>query len=186
MKKLVFLLVLFAITTAATAQNYKPFRVDIGIGMSVLGENYNGGFLGHIEPKYAINNHLSVGVRGEMLWTAGKTDIIYIIPSTFVYSLLPSVDYYILPTATFRPFVGAGLGAFIVPGYEAESVSNSGSTSKDVPTRTSFGVMARAGVDVWHLRLSAEYNYAGKDADDFSINYLSIKLVLFIGGGRRS
>ncbi len=184
MKKIFFAILFFTCgMTTVQAQDYQPFRVDMGLGFGLPFEDYNPGFIMYLEPKYALNTHFSAGLRGEMLWTGGKHLLDLILPTTFIYSVMPTADYYILPKALFRPFAGAGLGAYIIPGETVETTA--GTPAYTQPTRTNFGVMARLGVDVWHIRLSAEYNYAGKDADDFTLNYISVKAGFFIGGGKR-
>lgn len=96
-------------------------------------------------------------------------------------SFVPTAEYY-FANRTVRPFIGGGAGVYNFLSVEANS--EGGGTVK-VPASTKFGGMARAGVEVWHIRAAVEYNFVGKTGE-INNNYLGIKLGIILGGGQYS
>ena len=198
MKKALFLGVSLLAIAVAHAQNpagvFKPFKVDIALGVAVpQGAGSSAGVLFAIEPKYAIMDQLSVGLRMEGAITArGFADKNGNSVSGKIAangSYLATGDYY-FSNETFRPFAGAGAGIFTLA---SASFNN---TTTTVGAATKFGGMIRAGFEVGHFRLGVEYNLIGK-SDEIADNgngttttvsskngYLGIKLGFFAGGGR--
>ena len=190
MKKL-FLLVagcmFFAATSVHAQVEYKPFRVDIGLGYAFA--SGGGGVLFNVEPKYAVIPQLSVGLKMEA--DIIVRDIAYKengIESTAsaaaqgIVSYLATADYHLMQ-AGFRPFVGAGLGIYNIAAASVKA-STAGSEEK-VGASTNFGGLLRAGFDVGHFRLALAYNFAGKDAADSNTGFLSLSVGAYIGGGKR-
>lgn len=168
-------------TNAQTEQTFKPFKVDIALGYAVpSGSGSKGGALFAIEPKYALNDNLTVGLRLEAAATAqgtvvnGEMDQGNVKVSS---SYLATADYF-FNTNRFRPFVGAGAGI-----YSNASANLGAQSSEDVKSGSKFGFAPRAGFEIGHFRTALEYNVAGKTAT-VNHNYLGIKLGFFIGGGR--
>ena len=172
-------------------RRFKPFKVDVSVGYaspqnsntdqsSVQGNKFSGGVLFAIEPKYAIIDQLSVGLRGEAAVTAhinnsnnngsnnsnAKANLSYIL----------TLDYYFL-NGGFRPFIGGGAGIYTTVQIDS---STSIASVNSIPRTSQFGYMARAGFEVGHLRLGAEYNFLTNKA-----SYLGLKIGIGIGGGRR-
>ena len=186
MKKLTILtLALMTYSAASFAQDdkgsdgvtFKKFKVDISFGYAKpQGSGISGGVLVAVEPKYAIMNQLSLGLRMEVAATIqvnadgsdgkAKGNGSYILTG----------DYY-FNNNKFRPFAGAGAGIFTTASVDASTVSN-GST--EIPTKSKFGAMARAGFEFGHLRFGLEYNFVADKA-----GYFGIKLGSCIGGGRK-
>ena len=155
-------------------QVFKKFKVDVSLGYAIPqtshGAGRNAGFLFAIEPKYAVMDQLSVGLRLEgaamvNVDEAGETG-----NAQVNASYLATGDYY-FSNNKFRPFLGAGIGVY--------SYANL-STEDDVPTSSSFGAMARGGFEYGHLRLGIEYNFVSDKS-----GYLGLKLGVVIGGGRK-
>jgi len=75
MKKLTFALALCAASFFSNAQEattvFKPFKVDIATGYAIpSGSGAKGGVVFALEPKYAINDNITLGVRFEAAVTA--------------------------------------------------------------------------------------------------------------------
>jgi len=177
---------LFFATTSANAQTeFKPFRVDLGLGFAIA--DGGGGVLFNFEPKYAVIPQLSVGVKFELdlivrdivVSSSGETANA---TAQGIGSYLATADYH-LTQNTFRPFVGAGLGIYQIAAATASASSYGGDV--EVGGSNNFGAMLRAGFDVSHFRLALAYNFAGKDVLDNNTGFFSITAGAYIGGGRK-
>jgi len=166
---------------AQTERTFKPFKVDIALGYALpSGSGSKAGALFAIEPKYALNDNLTLGLRMEGAATAQGTVVNGEMNQGNVKlssSYLATADYF-FNTNRFRPFVGAGAGI-----YSNASANLDAQTSDEVKTGSRFGFAPRAGFELGHFRTAIEYNVAGKTAS-VDHNYLGIKLGFFIGGGR--
>ena len=178
---------LLAISTAILAnaqaeQTFKPFKVDIASGYALpSGEGAKAGGLFAIEPKYALNDNFTVGLRAELALTVqgtmGGEAVNADVKGSGSY--LGTLDYY-FNTNSFRPFVGAGAGIFTNASANANSSTQ---TSSDVKSGSRFGFTPRAGFETGHFRLAVEYNVAGKTLN-VNHNYIGMKIGFFLGGGR--
>ncbi len=181
---------LLAGTYFANAQStaFKPFKVDIGTGYaSPSGKGSKAGFVFAVEPKYAINDNISLGLRMEAAVMArgfadveGQTGSVEVKGSG---SYLATGDYY-FNTNKFRPFAGVGLGIYRVAGAAVNVTEEEPMPEEvEVESETRFGGAPRVGFEYGHFRTAIEYNIAGKTGK-INNNYLGIKLGFFIGGGR--
>ena len=160
---------------------FKKFKVDMSFGyaMPQTTSTVNGtkaGVLFAIEPKYAILDQLSVGLRMEVAVMAnidinGETG-----DAQGNASYLLTGDYY-FTNKKFRPFAGAGAGVYTTVVVDENTVINS---ADDLPTSSKFGFMARLGFEYGHLRIGGEYNFVADKA-----GYLGLKLGVCFGGGRK-
>ncbi len=185
MKKIMAVLAFVGFGVAAQAQStvFKPFKFDIATGYAVPGgKGSKAGFIFALEPKYAINDNITLGLRMEAAVTArAYVDQDGSLKSADVKasgSYLATGDYY-FSTERFRPFAGAGLGLYRLAGAAVdadEEVAEVASTSK-------FGFMPRVGFEFGHFRTALEYNFVGKTGI-IKNNYFGIKMGFFIGGGR--
>ena len=185
--------------SASAQEDLKPFKVDVSLGYAIPGgTGSKGGVLFAIEPKYAVIPNIAVGLRmeGAVVARFGGYDQNGDINDVSVKasgSYLLTGDYYLKNQYSFRPFVGAGLGAFTIA--TAEVTTNTGAVSGG----TKFGGMVRAGLEAGHFRLGLEYNLVPKTTfDGYDENgnpttgltsnnsYIGIKLGVCIGGGRKS
>ena len=181
MKKFLFSALVLGTTLFASAQEttFKPFKVDIALGYAVPGgSGSKGGVVFAVEPKYALNDNLTVGLRMEAAVTARVTMDAYGQEMTgdakASASYLLTGDYY-FNTNRFRPFVGVGAGVYRLAAVDLNS--------SEVQTGTKFGAAPRVGFEFGHFRTAIEYNATGKTGT-YNNNYLGIKLGFFIGGGR--
>ena len=159
---------------------FKKFKVDVSVGYAVpqqsQGAGRNAGALFAIEPKYAVLDQLSAGIRVEgaamvnvdMEGQTGKAQI--------NASYLATGDYYFTNTK-LRPFLGAGAGIFSYANVNSE---DSISSVNDIPLGSKFGFMTRGGFEFGHLRVGVEYNFVPDKS-----GYLGLKLGVVIGGGRK-
>ncbi len=196
MNKIISFAALFLIANTAFAQDsvtharvFKKFKVDVSLGYAIpqyssptSGTNFSGGVLFAIEPKYAVIDKLSLGIRLEAAVIAhvntnstnnssqnnsnGKANASYLF----------TADYYFTNTK-FRPFIGAGAGVFSTANIDSNTVN---SNNNKVPYSSQFGFMARAGFELGHLRIGAEYNFVSNNA-----SYLGLKIGVCFGGGRK-
>lgn len=174
----------FLFTLIAQAQDgegdriFKKFKVDVSLGYAIPqkieGSGKSGGFLFAIEPKYAVMEELSVGLRVEGAAMV-KVDMEGETGNAKVNSsYLATGDYY-FSNNKFRPFGGAGAGIF---SYASVNLENDIET--DIPVNSNFGFMVRGGFEYGHLRLGVEYNIVADKA-----GYLGLKIGAVIGGGRK-
>ena len=193
MKKLFVVVILFCSILTVHAEEFKAFRVDLGLGYAISEDGE--GVILSFEPKYAVIPQLALGFRIE---AAAMVQGVYNYTSEGVFlkddnasaklngSYLLTGDYY-FTNKKFRPFGGLGLGIYSLYGAEINGATEELGA---VEGKNNFGFMLRAGFDVSHFRLSIEYNIAGKvkyevsNADlSTSFNYLGIKANVYFGGG---
>jgi outer membrane protein W len=193
MKKAVLLL-LCLVAFSASAQEFKPFKVNLSLGYAKpLGAGASAGFLLALEPKYSLNDNLELGLRLESA----------IVARAFSYqnqtgdaevkglgSYLLTGNYF-FSTENFRPYVGVGAGLYTVAGTTVTIVNGQANDNYVVQGETKFGLMGRAGFKAGHFNLSVEYNAVPKSSSKLqsvtleSKNaYVGIKLGVDIGGGR--
>jgi outer membrane protein X len=202
MKKLFFAAAILCAAFSATAQKhgddegtFKKFKVDVSAGyaLPIGGTGSKGGVLFVVEPKYAIMDQLSIGLRLEGAVTVAGADFSTGTANSTASakassSYLLTGDYYV-NNSDLRPFVGAGVGLFKTAGVALSS------TNPNYATGSKFGGMIRAGVEYKHARFGVEYNMVGKSDvaaypagsnNGYSIknSYVGIKLGVCIGGGR--
>lgn len=165
----------------AQSTNYKPFKVDIAVGYAVpAGTGSKSGAVIAIEPKYSVDNNITLGLRFESSRTSssyvsGTTVFVGSVNATTSY--LATADYFFKGNKV-RPFAGLGLGLYSTGGVGAFG------DSYYVSDGNKFGVVPRAGIELGHFRAAIEYNAMGKDAF-VNYNYLSFKVGFFLGGGEK-
>ena len=203
MKRVLFVTALFtlAFSTKTLAQKgeggeFKPFKVDVSLGyaLPVGGSGSKGGVLFAVEPKYAVMQELSLGLRIEAAVTLAGVDLNSgttngNASAKAAGSYLATGDYY-FSNKDFRPFLGAGAGIFTTAAVQ-ESSTNTNTTSG-----SKFGGMIRGGFEWKHARFGLEYNIVAKSTvaesqpganDGYTVqnSYVGIKFGVCIGGGRQ-
>jgi len=169
-----------------TAQNdYRPFKLDVGLLMGEVNEHHVGLVAPYVEPKYNINNDFTVGMRVEYVFYS-KVDFIDYDPNNpyrsdydadgWTFSTVLTGDYY-FNDHYLRPFVGIGGGLYYM--YNAKENSYLNFNEHIV----SFGYVPRVGLNIGQFRASCEYNFIISDKSNLS--YLSFKLGYEIGGGKK-
>jgi hypothetical protein len=185
MKKLwiSFLLVLLA-ASVSFAQNFKPFKVGLGLGYAVPAGG-EGGALLYVEPGYRCTNNILIGLRLESaIISRGlegtDKDVTGDATSNASYTL--NGQYYFNENYV-RPFVGLGFGLFSLAALKY----NRGAEVESSPAETRFGFYPRAGVDIGHLNLTLDYNIVPRidvmDGGEIRNSYLGLRAGFSIGGG---
>lgn len=195
MKKHLIVLFLLSIPVALTyGQDFKPFKVGIGVGYAVpasTGSGAGGGALFFIEPAYRAADNVSIGLRLETALIAravngiGNDDVAGDASSNLSYTL--NGQYY-FNNNYVRPFVGAGLGLFSLAAVKFNTASPGNTVDTDeAAAATRFGFYPRIGIDAGHFNFTIDYNIIPKttipNVGEVRNNYLGIRLGFTIGGG---
>ncbi|MDR2562963.1 MAG: hypothetical protein LBC98_03370, partial [Prevotellaceae bacterium] len=111
MKRLFIAIALICgVAVSAQAQDFKPFRVDGGVGYGIpLSDGMDGGVLLYLEPKYAVTDKISAGLRWEGSLFAAATEGDMKASVQLNSAIMATGDYY-FNSNKFRPFAGLGLG----------------------------------------------------------------------------
>jgi len=189
MKKLLTLsLVLFITFSVATAQseNYKAFKVDLGVLYGIgTAEEFSGGIGFYLEPKYNVTDNIAVGLKWETAIIGGADLLGESVSISAIGSYLLTGDYYFGDSGV-RPFGGLGMGLYSLGSVDIDVDSGSGSVDGSIDYGTKFGFAPRVGLLLGHFRLAAEYNIITGIEDGLaSKNYIALKLGFEIGGGRK-
>jgi opacity protein-like surface antigen len=195
MKKILVVLSLVIVAVSASyAQEYKKFRVGLGLGYALAGGNgSSGGVLIALEPSYRIQDNLSLGLRLESaLITRGFSGTV---PSGASIDVAGITSYtlngqYYFGESSFRPFVGAGLGIYSLAAISTKFTSGGVTTANDFASESKFGFYPRVGFDYGHFNITIDYNLVPSTAitgssDSFTNNYFGIRIGAYFGGGKK-
>jgi hypothetical protein len=104
MKKICILFLLSLAVTVISAQDYKKFKLGLGIGIAA-GHGFNA--LITFEPAYRVSNDLAISLRIET-----KHLFVVLVDGISISSFTLNGQYY-LSAHKLRPFVGGGLGLYL-------------------------------------------------------------------------
>jgi hypothetical protein len=179
--------------SSADAQDFKPFKVGLGLGFAApgnTGAGAGGGALFYVEPAYRATDNVSVGLRLESAVIArgvegvGDDDVKGDASSNVSYTL--NTQYY-FNDRYVRPFIGAGLGLFSLAAVKFNSTGSNSIDADEVEAETRFGFYPRIGIDAGHFNFTIDYNFVPKTdipgIGEVRNNYLGIKAGFTIGGG---
>ena len=126
MRKLTFVLAMSAMSFFAQAQSFKSVKVDFASGYAIpSGDGAKGGIVLAMEPKYAINDKLTFGLRLEAALMAqlevDQTTGEIKSGSVKALAAYSATGDYFFSANTFRPFGGIGAGLFSVAGVSADA-----------------------------------------------------------------
>lgn len=186
LKYILSILILVLSLNSLNAQDeFKPWKVDVGILLGEIVEHDVGVLFPYVEPKYNITDKVSAGLRSEFIifsnegffgddpnnphWNNVDAD-------GSVFSLALTADKY-FTNNTVRPFVGMGAGYYYL---KVRGKNNFLNLSENLHTS---GIITRAGFNLGHFRISGEYNYVF--SAKVNVNYFSLKLGYELGGGRK-
>ncbi len=176
---------LCGIASLSYSQNYKPIKVDLGIGYAIPtsgGGGTKGGVAFAVEPHYRLSDAIAVGLRFEGAALAYVNDLSGGEDTDAKVSILSSYsatgDYYFSDNR-FRPFAGVGMGFFRSSSITLDEETVQAGGPATLPGATNFGFFPRVGFEAGHFRLSGEYNII-KDG-----GYVAFKVGAFFGGGKR-
>lgn len=181
----IFLVVMMS--TAAMAQDeYKPFRIGVGLGL-VAPQKRMPGFLLYLEPSLRFQKY-SVGLRVE---TVGQPDADIGILGSYTIN----GQYYFNEGAT-RVFGGLGFGA-----YTVNSAPLGSCTCESQIMSTVYGFYPRIGIEKKHLVITLDVNLVQSATQTWhsdvpptnptpqfyqaQTSYVSLKLGWNIGVGRK-
>jgi outer membrane protein W len=194
MKKTIILVSIF-LTAVVTlhAQDYKKFRVGLGIGYAMAGgSGAKGGVLATIEPGYRVQDNILLGLRLESaVITRGLSEDFgdaISIDVAGIGSYTVNGQYY-FNNNNFRPFFGLGLGLYSLAAIKVDVNFEGETESGEVDGESKFGFYPRVGFDAGHFTMALDYNLIpttkleGSDVE-FKNSYLGIRAGFFIGGGK--
>lgn len=174
MKKIIFGIccVVACIGTMNAQSSYKSFEWDILRLGYVLpsGEGVSGGLAISGEPRYNVNDMLSVGLRYEFALFGSDLEGDVEIGASSSYALMG--DYYLKNDENNRLFAGLGIGTFKAGTVTVNNV--------EVDGESAIGVIPRVGYEFGHLRIAAEYNLLFKEG---SSNYIGLHFGATLWGG---
>ncbi len=188
---------LMLVALSATAQEYKPFKVNVSVGYAKpFNAGTSGGFLVAVEPKYGLSDNFDLGLRLEAASVArgiqynGNTTT----GDVGTYSSALLTGNYLFGAGGVRPFLGLGVGPYSIGAAGTVVISSNGQANQniDLVSDTKFGGMVRGGIKAGHFVAAAEFNFIPSTDRTISNQtitsnnaYLGIKIGADIGGGRR-
>jgi outer membrane protein W len=186
MKRISTVLLLIVLTAAtAVAQEYKAFRVGVGLGYAnASGKGAKGGVLWALEPGYRVTDQILANLRIEgaviARGSATETEISLDIAALGSYTL--NGQYY-FNNNNFRPYVGVGFGMFSLAAASVD-VSAGGGSQEVVAAANKIGFYPRIGFDAGHFTVNLDYNIVPETAG-IKNSYLGIRIGGFFGGGKK-
>lgn len=186
MKRILTVLLLVVLTAGASiAQEYKPFRVGLGLGYAnASGKGAKGGLLWTLEPGYRVNDQILANLRieGAVIARGSATETEASLDVAALGSYTVNGQYY-FNNNNFRPFVGVGLGMYSLAAASVD-VNVGGSANQEVVAAANkIGFYPRVGFDAGHFTLNIDYNIV-PETSGIKNSYLGIRVGGFIGGGR--
>jgi len=182
-KLLTAVLFILACVTETTAQDYKRVEVDLGLRASFFTGDKGGGGAGFfLEPRYNINNKVTVGLRWgldalvERTGENGEPVDVAVLPSYILTG-----DYIINNKKNKRFFVGLGLG-FSGENSTAFEVEGTGEVTETADIGSSFGIVPRVGIKLGLFKVALDYSIYTKEN---TRNFVGLNLGFSFGGGRR-
>lgn len=186
MKRVSTVLLLVVLTAGASvAQEYKPFRVGLGLGYAnASGKGAKGGILWTLEPGYRVNDQILANLRieGAVIARGSATETEASLDVAALGSYTLNGQYY-FNNNNFRPFVGVGFGMYSLAAASMD-VNSGGGVNQQVAAANKIGFYPRVGFDAGHFTLNLDYNIV-PNTGDIKNSYLGIRLGGFIGGGRK-
>jgi len=161
-----------------------------------LSESENLGLLFNVEPNIEISVNSRIGLRFGLVLNSQKFENIN--SSRFfvderndnaVLSFVPTYDHY-LSYHNFRPYVGIGLGYYVVSDI---ILANPSENVTDGSIKNQLGFLLRGGFEIGKTRLGVEHNFSPKadiEIPDGQIigkvdnSYFGISIGFRIGGGK--
>jgi hypothetical protein len=189
---IIFLIVLISSQIAkAQNQEYKKFRVGLGLGYAAAGgKGAKGGILVALEPGYRVQDAILLNLRLEsaaiVRGTANATN--YDLKVAAIGSYTVNGQYY-FSNGSFRPYAGLGLGLYSLAAISASGTSSGPNNADLVASATKFGFYPRVGFDAGHFTLNLDFNILpvtkGVDGTEFKNSYVGIRVGGYFGGGRK-
>ena len=183
---------IFVGATAANAQDYKPFKLGLGLGYTQPTDG-GGGVLFDIEPAYRINDDIAVGLRIEsaaMAKVAGNSEAKVSASGSYTVN-----GQYYLGDSKVRPYAGLGFGIYSIA--SADVSFTQGSEGMSIGGGSKFGFYPRVGLDIGHFNINIDYNIVSTIKETYTFDgsteptevemknsYIGFRIGAFIFGGK--
>ncbi len=185
MKKLCVITLLALTSAIASAQTYKPFRVELGVTRgSSLDDEAQSGWGGYIEPRFAANDHWLFGFRFEGVSLNGSAITIDFdeieVSNTTIRNSSIFAEYF-FTNGRVRPFIGMSAGLYKRGALGVEVGTNGIQIGELGESQQNLGFAPRVGINAGHFRFHANANFTGEEIAD----YIGFGMGLELGGGRK-
>lgn len=168
----------------SSAQEFKPFKLGLGLGYAIPGDG-GGGILFDFEPAYRINDAIAVGLRIEVA-VMGRLNPDGTEATGSANGSYTLNGQYYFSNNTVRPYAGFGVGIFSLASFS--SISQNG----EAAVGSEIGFYPRIGLDIGHFNINLDYNLISAtetlntagDKVKIKNSYIGIRLGAFIFGGR--
>ncbi|GAB4027805.1 outer membrane beta-barrel protein [Spirosoma koreense] len=197
-----FLSVLVLVPFVLSAQNSKPFKVNVAAGYGVTGDYSNsdaiskGGFAYSLEPQYRIIKNVDLGLRLEQAFVQRPEFIDKVIVfqtnAKFFMSGVITANYIVNTSGILKPYAGLGVGLYYTDPSTQRDSRFGITTSYPLPTTTVLGGLVRVGVKMGRGNLDLAYNLVSNTqvhivATNRTLearnSYITAKVGFTIGGG---
>ncbi|MFT4610708.1 MAG: hypothetical protein ACJA1H_000065 [Glaciecola sp.] len=176
MKNLLLFITIITFSFNSNAQEKDKFR--FGIDLGYVFANGGGGLLFDLEPKFNITDNSNVGLRIGV--ASSVADIEDSINFDINGNILGTYDHYFGSNKSIVPFLGGGLGVFILGG--SDDINDDGFAG------TQIGGMVRGGIELSKFRIALEYNIIPKSdlviGQSVKNSYFGASIGFYIGGGK--
>ncbi|MEP5612502.1 MAG: hypothetical protein ABJP45_09650 [Cyclobacteriaceae bacterium] len=156
------------------------FHIELGPNFNSpqgdFADAYDLGIGFYIEPKYAINENIDLGLYlGANVFAGG--DVAGTNTSLDAQTLNPylATGTYRFSTNKVTPYAGLGLGLYVAKAVDITTTSGGVTTTIEGESNSEFGFAPRAGVYVGRLNLGLAYNLV-KDSNFLQFN-LGIRIL---------
>lgn len=200
-KRILFIPLLFSLFNL-NAQVKNDIKLGIETGFLAFSDSDNLGAFFNVEPKLKASKSTFIGLRIGVVLNPQKFEnydrLQFEIGDDFDnggISLVPTIDYYFregyFNGRFFRPFVGLGVGAYLLTNY-VDVISNTSSDEFEVEVDEQVGILFRGGLESSRLRFGLEYNLIQKAAIEIpngqiigrvDNSYFGLSIGFIIGSG---
>lgn len=170
MKKILFVLVAIVASYSASAQ----FHIELGLNFNSpkgkFADTYKLGIGGYLEPRYALNENIDLGLLiNQSVFAGADLDTGTgngTVDATGVLLLLPNATYRFSKNK-ITPYAGLATGIYAFQSVQVSNTSENTIEKRDAKTKLGFA--PRAGVYLGRLNLGLAYNIV-KDANFVQFN----------------
>jgi len=174
----------YVVDATAQQRQFKPFKVELASGIGIPSSG-RVGYLLALEPKYALTDQISIGLRSESLVIYQKPFAnLTTIGTLAIRSYSLTGDRYVELGGRKRLSLGMAAGIYQYA-LGTANYEDYKSLTRDAFSAVQFGIAPRLGLELSHLKLGVDYNVVLRRSNQpVRINYVSAKVGLVIGGGR--
>ena len=198
LKKMSLLIALCFCIFNLNAQEKNNLKLGIEAGILPLTDSENLGLFLNVEPKLKVSENIFIGLRVGIILNSQSIENHDV--SQFSIdgesdnggiSLVPTFDYY-LNENYFRPYLGFGLGPYLLTKY-LDVFDFASQSVFEANVNNQLGFLLRGGWESNRLRLGLEYNFilkgdiktpAGQVIGAVDNSHLGLSIGFIIGGGK--